>query len=117
MDEAGVLPVALNTMHNALVTWGRLAAGQSGLVQGANSGVGLMALQIAKLMGAAVVIGTSTTPARRGQLPNFAALECKAADKRPGLFDPGPADPGVTGSASGAPAAHFRNRSMDGVRR
>ena len=54
------LPVALGTMHDALVTNGRLKRGESVLIQGASSGVGLMALQIAKLLGAKLVIGTST---------------------------------------------------------
>ena len=72
-EQAATLPVALQTMHNALVTAGRLAAGESVLVQGASSGVGLMALQIAKHMGAALVIGTSTNPTRREKLKAFGA--------------------------------------------
>jgi hypothetical protein len=52
-EQAATLPVALQTMHNALVTAGRLAAGESVLIQGASSGVGLMALQIARHLGAA----------------------------------------------------------------
>src|SRR3974377_1302235 len=50
-EEAATLPVALTTMHNAVVTNGALKAGQSVLIQGASSGVGLMAMQIAKLKG------------------------------------------------------------------
>jgi NADPH2:quinone reductase len=65
--------VALQTMHNAVVTAGRLKAGESVLIQGASSGVGLMGLQIAKVMGAAVVIGTSTNEARRARLKEFGA--------------------------------------------
>jgi NADPH2:quinone reductase len=72
-EDACTLPVALTTMHNALVTVGGLKAGQSVLVQGASSGVGLMALQIAKLKGATPVIGTSTDAARRGRLQDFGA--------------------------------------------
>src|SRR5690348_14728994 len=63
-EDAATLPVALGTMHDALVTNGRLKAGESVLIQGASSGVGLMALQIAKLRGAKLVIGTSTNPDR-----------------------------------------------------
>src|SRR5258707_1327634 len=48
-EQAAVLPVALHTLHNALVTQGRLKAGESVLIQGASSGVGLMGLQIAKM--------------------------------------------------------------------
>jgi NADPH:quinone reductase len=71
--EACTLPVALTTMHNALVTNGALQAGQSVLIQGASSGVGLMALQIAKLKGAKTVIGSSTNAARRSRLKEFGA--------------------------------------------
>ena len=70
---AATLPLALTTMHNALVTIGRLEKGQSVLVQGASSGVGLMALQIAKLKGARFVIGSSTNAARRARLGEFGA--------------------------------------------
>jgi NADPH2:quinone reductase len=60
--QAATLPVALQTMHDALVTNGRLKPSESVLIQGASSGVGLMGLQIAKLMGAGLVIGTSISP-------------------------------------------------------
>jgi len=72
-DQAATLPIALQTMHNALVTAGWLAAGESVLIQGASSGVGLMALQIARHMGAALVIGTSTNAMRREKLRPFGA--------------------------------------------
>ncbi|MGB3867341.1 MAG: zinc-binding dehydrogenase [Xanthobacteraceae bacterium] len=72
-ETAATLPVALTTMHNALVTNGGLQPGQSVLVQGASSGVGLMALQIARLKGARTVIGSSTDPTRRGRLKEFGA--------------------------------------------
>ena len=71
--QAATLPVALQTMHNAIVTAGRLKAGESVLIQGASSGVGLMGLQIAKVMGAGLVIGTSTNAGRRARLAEFGA--------------------------------------------
>jgi NADPH2:quinone reductase len=71
--QAATLPVALQTMHDALVTNGRLKSGESVLIQGASSGVGLMGLEIAKLKGATLVIGTSTNPARRARLKEFGA--------------------------------------------
>src|SRR3989337_988365 len=67
-EDAATLPVALATMHNAVVTNGGLQPGQTVLIQGASSGVGLMALQIAKLKGAKTVIRSSTDPQRRGRL-------------------------------------------------
>ncbi len=72
-EVAATLPVALGTMHDALVTNGRLKPGESVMIQGASSGVGLMALQIAKLLGAKLVVGTSTDAERRAQLKNFGA--------------------------------------------
>jgi NADPH:quinone reductase len=71
--QAATLPVALQTMHDALMTNGRLKKGESVLIQGASSGVGLMGLEIAKLMGAGLVIGTSTNAARRARLKEFGA--------------------------------------------
>lgn len=64
-DQAATLPLALLTMHDALITNGRLQKGESVLIQGASSGVGLMALQIAKLKGAALVAGSSRNAAER----------------------------------------------------
>ena len=72
-EQAATLPIALQTMHNALVTAGRLKAGETVLIQGASSGVGLMGLQIAKLKGARLVIGTSTNAGRRARLKEFGA--------------------------------------------
>jgi len=72
-EQAAVLPVALHTLHNALITQGRLKVGESVLIQGASSGVGLMAMQIAKLKGAKLVIGSSTDAMRRGRLKEFGA--------------------------------------------
>ena len=72
-EQAAVLPVALNTLHNALLTRGRLKAGESVLIQGASSGVGLMGLQIAKMKGAKPVMGSATNDMRRGRLKEFGA--------------------------------------------
>jgi NADPH2:quinone reductase len=72
-EQAAVLPVALNTLHNALISKGRLKAGESVLIQGASSGVGLMGLQIAKMKGAKPVMGSATNDMRRGRLKEFGA--------------------------------------------
>jgi NADPH2:quinone reductase len=69
--QSACLPLALFTMHNAVVTAGRLKRGETLLIQGASSGVGLLGLQIGKLMGASLVIGTSTDPERRARLKEF----------------------------------------------
>jgi NADPH2:quinone reductase len=72
-EQAAVLPTALLTLHDALVTNGRLKEGESVFIQGASSGVGLMGLQIAWLKGAGLVIGSSTNEARRARLKDFGA--------------------------------------------
>lgn len=72
-EAAACLPVSLRTTHTAIVSLGRLAPGQSVLVLGASSGVGLMSLQVAKLLGAELVIGTSTKAERRARLAEFGA--------------------------------------------
>jgi NADPH2:quinone reductase len=72
-EEAGSLSLALLTMHDAIVTNGRLKPGESVLIQGASSGVGIMGLMIAKQLGAKLVIGTSTDAARRARLREFGA--------------------------------------------
>jgi NADPH2:quinone reductase len=70
-EQAACLPVALQTLHNAIVTAGRFKRGESLLIQGASSGVGLMGMQIGKVMGASVVMGTSTNAGRRARLKDY----------------------------------------------
>jgi NADPH2:quinone reductase len=72
-EQAATLPIALQTMHDAVVTNGGLQAGEAVLIQGASSGVGLMGLQIAKLKGARLVVGTSTNAGRRERLKEYGA--------------------------------------------
>ena len=69
--QAACLPVALQTMHNAVVTAGRLKRGETLLITGASAGVGLMGMQIGKAMGATVVMGTSGDAGRRARLEEF----------------------------------------------
>ncbi len=85
-EQAATLPVALQTMHDAIITNGRLTKGESVLIQGASSGVGLLGLQIARALGAALVIGTSTNAGRRARLTEFGAdLALNSSD--PGWVD------------------------------
>ena len=71
--KASTYPIALATMHNAIITAGNFAKGQSVLIQGASSGVGLMGLQISKYLGAKLVIGTSTKPDKFEKLKSYGA--------------------------------------------
>ena len=72
-ESAVCFPVGLRTMHNAIVTAGRLQPGQSVLIQGASSGVGLLGMQIARVMGAGLVLGSSTNAGRRARLGEYGA--------------------------------------------
>jgi NADPH2:quinone reductase len=72
-EQAACLQGAVQTMHDAIVTNGHFTANQSILIQGASSGVGLMGLQVARAMGARLVIGTSTNTERRARLAEFGA--------------------------------------------
>jgi NADPH2:quinone reductase len=72
-DVACTLPIALATMHNAIITAGDFKKGQSILIQGASSGVGLMGLQIGKYKGAKIVIGSSTKIEKYNRLKEIGA--------------------------------------------
>ncbi len=72
-EQAACFPVALRTMHNAIVTAGQLQPGQTVLIQGASSGVGILGMQIAKAMGAARVVGSSRNPEWRARLADYDA--------------------------------------------
>ncbi len=63
---ACALPTGLLTEHGALAVAG-FAAGQSVLITGASTGIGLIGVQVAKALGASTVIGT-TRRADRGEL-------------------------------------------------
>jgi NADPH2:quinone reductase len=82
-ETAATLPIGLNTLHNALITAGRMKPGENVMLQGASSGVGIIGLQMAKLMGAQFVVGTSTNAARKARLKEFGAdlvVDTKDAD-------------------------------------
>lgn len=70
--EAASLPLTLLTAWHMLVVRGRLARGEKVLVQAGGSGVGVMAVQIARLFGCEVH-ATASTPARRARLEDLGA--------------------------------------------
>jgi acyl transferase domain-containing protein/acyl carrier protein len=63
-DEAATIPITFLTAFYALDHLARVAPGETVLIHGAAGGVGLAAIQIAKLKGARV-IGTAGSPAKR----------------------------------------------------
>ncbi|WP_026186556.1 type I polyketide synthase [Ensifer sp. BR816] len=62
---AATLPVAFLTAYYAMVELGRIRAGETILIHGAAGGVGLAALQVAKLKGAKVIATAGTREKRR----------------------------------------------------
>lgn len=71
-DKASALPTGLLTEHGAL-TRARFQAGQSVLITGATSGIGLIGVQMAKALGASLVIATTRSPAREALLQKAGA--------------------------------------------
>lgn len=84
-ERAAALPVALFTAHDALVTAGAMRPGDAVLVQGATSGVGIVAVQAARALGASRVIGTTTSADKLGPLSALGVDSAVFA--RPGFAD------------------------------
>lgn len=70
--EAAALPVGLETEHDALVQAG-FTAGQSVVVLGATSSVGLVGVQLAKALGATPVVATTTSARKAAALAGAGA--------------------------------------------
>jgi len=64
-SAAATVPVAFLTAYYAMVHLGRIEKGETILIHGAAGGVGLAALQIAKLKGATVIATAGTVEKRR----------------------------------------------------
>jgi NADPH:quinone reductase len=64
LSEAAAIPEAFLTAYDALHVRGRLAPGERVLIHAVGSGVGTAATQVAHLLGASQVLGTSRTPAK-----------------------------------------------------
>lgn len=62
--EAAATPTTFCTAHDAIATAGQLEPGEAVLVNAASSGVGVAALQLARVLGAGTVVGLSTSPAK-----------------------------------------------------
>jgi NADPH2:quinone reductase len=84
LEQAGVFRSAYATAYHALMQRGRLAAGEWVLVHGAAGGIGMAAIQVAKLFGAKV-IATASTDAKRAACLEEGADH--AIDYRGGFVD------------------------------
>jgi NADPH2:quinone reductase len=67
LEHAACVPVAWGTAHDCLFEFGRLARGESVLVQAGGSGVGLACVQLAKRAGA-TVLATAGSPEKLERL-------------------------------------------------
>ena len=88
-EEAGGMPLTWILAHDMLVTHGGLAAGGWLLVTGVSSGVGVAALQLAKVLGARV-IGTSGSRTKLDRLRPLGLdvpLCTRAPDFQPQVLD------------------------------
>lgn len=62
--QAAALPVQGLTAYHIIATFGHLQPGERILIQAAAGGVGTLAVQLAKLLGAGQIIATASTPAK-----------------------------------------------------
>ena len=69
--EAGAWLNVFCTAHDALVTNAGLKSGESVLVNAASSGIGVAALQIARLIGASPVVGSSRSAVKLQKLRDY----------------------------------------------
>jgi acryloyl-coenzyme A reductase len=74
LQDASIVACAVGTILNAIREVGRLAAGESVLVTGAGGGLGMHAVQLARLAGAYVVAQT-TSPEKADQIGALGAHE------------------------------------------
>ena len=80
--DAGAIPEAFITAHDALITQAKLARDERVLIHAAGSGVGLAAIQVARAIGA-IPFGTSRTPDKIARAMAF-GLEDGSTVRDPG---------------------------------
>jgi NADPH2:quinone reductase len=83
-EQAGVFRGAYSTAYHALLQRGRMQAGEWVLVHGAAGGIGIAAIQVAKLFGAKVIATASTEEKRAACVEEGAD---HAIDYRGGFLD------------------------------
>ena len=74
LQDASIVACAVGTILNAMREVGKLAAGESALVTGAGGGLGMHAVQLARLAGA-FVIAQTTSPEKAEQIRALGAHE------------------------------------------
>lgn len=81
--EAAAFPNVFVTAHDAIVTHGRLKAGESVLINAASSGIGTAAIQISRALGAKRVIGASRSGAKLEQIRSLGLTHEIATEDEP----------------------------------
>ncbi|MEO8465384.1 MAG: zinc-binding dehydrogenase [Gammaproteobacteria bacterium] len=84
-EQAAAIPLSFMVVHDMLVTHGHLKSGEWLLVTGVSSGVGVAALQIAKLFGAKV-IGTSGSAEKLSRLEQL-GLDAGVRTRGAGFYE------------------------------
>jgi NADPH2:quinone reductase len=74
-EEAAAIPIAFATAHDALHHFGLLSPGEAVLIQAGASGVGLAAIQLARLHGAGRILATGSDDTRLERLRAFGATD------------------------------------------
>ncbi len=85
-EQAAATPLSFMVVHDMLVTHGRLTSGEWLLVTGVSSGVGVAALQVAKVLGAKVV-GTSGSAEKLARLEPL-GLDVGVPTRGTGFYEP-----------------------------
>jgi NADPH2:quinone reductase len=85
--EAAGACVCFVTAHDALITAGGLVPGDSVLVNAASSGVGLAALQLARLLGAGITVAMSRSQAKLDRLHDLGIRFDAGATSASGVVD------------------------------
>jgi NADPH:quinone reductase len=60
--------VTFVTAHDALATAAKMRSGESVLVQAITSAIGISAIQVAKILGAGMIVGTTVEPGKNARL-------------------------------------------------
>jgi NADPH2:quinone reductase len=71
--EAAAIPNVFVTAHDAIVTNGTIAAGESVMITAGSSGVGSAAIQVCRYLGAALVVATTRSPSKIPKLEGLGA--------------------------------------------
>jgi NADPH:quinone reductase len=82
--EAAAFPNVFITAHDAIITAGGFKAGEAVLVNAAASGIGIAAIQIAKALGARIIIGTSRSRAKLDKVRPLGLTHAVAGDEQLG---------------------------------